>query len=145
MASRGSITMRDNSRQIIQTSFDGVAITDYTTEKALWDALVTAIEGITIGEVAVNWYGEYVTNNAAPASPIAQVATQWRVQYVDQVSLKSFAGIRIGTADLAQLPVGQDRLDLTTGVGLAFKDAFEAFYLHEGNSTVVVSSVFFVQ
>jgi hypothetical protein len=109
--------------------------------------LENAIDGITIGEMAkseIVYDRDILSADPAP-SQLAQRENKWLMRYHGTTLNEKFRA-SIGTADLTQLPNNSEFLDLTVGVGLALKTAFEAVVRSPGDGaeTVVLDSVQFV-
>lgn len=114
------------------------------TQTALAD-LLAAIQAIVIGELNKERIvlSDTFSSNAPAASPLAQRENKWLVTYVDSVTNKLYRG-EIPTADLTLLTGNSESLDLSAGVGLTFKQKFEAIVKSPDNNAVDVVSVTFV-
>lgn len=115
---------------------------------ATWlTALNAAIDGIVIGNLASSQQVLKSTlYSAVPAaSPLAQRENKWLCRYHDNTTLQK-GSVSIGTADLTLLTDNSEFLDITAGVGLAFKDAFEDVVVSPYNDAnpVTLDSVQFV-
>lgn len=124
-------TVAPNGRP--QTTSTVVPITTLTAanvvaQLALVDTLITATNSIILGNLYkedVNW-STIMLNALTPATEQeAQREKKWLVRYHDSSSYENFQ-ISIGTADWSLLPDHEEFLDLTAGVGLAWKTAAEA-------------------
>ncbi len=75
-----------------------------------------------------------------PSDELANRGQKWLARVQDSTSGRIFTH-ELGTADFTQLPSPtSDFLDLTAGVGLALKNAFDAIYESpEGNTGVMLS------
>ncbi len=75
-----------------------------------------------------------------PADDLANRGDKWLLRAQDSTTGKIYTH-EIGTADFSQLPSPtSDYLDLTAGVGLALKTAFDAAYESpQGNTGVMLS------
>ena len=75
-----------------------------------------------------------------PADELANRGQKWLARVQDSTTSKIY-NHELGTADFSQLPSAtSDYLDLTAGVGLALKNAFDAAYESpEGNTGVLLS------
>lgn len=110
--------------------------TDYSSWFTNIDTLRTSTEAILRCPTDVYSYAsKRVDNNASPpVNPDAQANDQWIVEFsVDGMSGGPYS-VRIPGADRA-LGIsrnGRVELDISTGVGQAFANAFEAAYLFPG-------------
>jgi len=137
-------SIRDNSREITRTELNIADITVANLGQQLTDmgTFRTALDGIILGVIAKEALVMDETNLSAavPASSLAQRGIKWSVQYADvtqyfdpptnaipNAGYQQIFTNSIGTAEIALLVSGQEDLDLTAGVGLAFKNAFDGF------------------
>jgi hypothetical protein len=154
------LSIRDNSREITRTDFNiddiGVGnIGDILTAVGTFKA---AVDGIVLGVLAKEALVMDETNLSAlaPANPLAQRGIKWHAQYSDNtaffdpgVNAIPNAGYQqiftnsIGTADLSLLADGEEELNLTAGVGLAFKTAFDAFVKSPYGGDAVLLRVYY--
>ena len=149
MASRMAITLLDYDGDKKTTSFEGVTGTagNFAAQETLRAALITAIQGITLGNTSNTTFSAVVTDFAVstPSDPFAQVNVQWIVEYVDDVTSLTYT-TSIGTADLDLTDTiynGAPALNIgASGAGEAFKDALEAWALHNGNA-ITVTAIYF--
>ena len=115
-----------------------------------------AVDDIIIGVVANEQQTVFNTIHSqdAPTSEFAQRGNKWLVSYHDNTpyfdppinAIPNDAYLRkynvmIPTADNSLLEDNETKLDLTTGVGLAFKNAFEALAKSPAGGSVVVDFV----
>lgn len=150
-----SLTFNDNTVRANGTPESGVvslpvtALTaaNYTAKKALIDALITAMEGITIGnpaksEVVID---RQVISTSPAATAQAQRENKFLMRYHGNTLGQKFQA-SIPTADLDQLMTNSEFVDLTAGNGLALKTAFEAIVVspNDGGEGTVLDSVQFV-
>lgn len=102
-----------------------------------WDAIVlgASIKAVKSEDTTVD-----VGSQVPPANELANRGQKWLVRAQDSTTGKIFTH-ELGTADFSQLPSAtSDFLDLTAGVGLALKNAFDAIYESpEGNTGVMLS------
>src|SRR6266540_3894608 len=130
-----SLTMADNTvrqngepeKTTISLPVTTLTAANYAAQSALIAALVTALEGVTIGNPVKS---ETVILrsiiSAAPASdPLAQRENKYLLRYHGTTLSQKFQA-SIGTADLTQLLPNSEFVDLTSGAGAALKSAFEA-------------------
>lgn len=136
-----------------------MAFTDYGNERsratfpvadAILDAtitaLVSAIEGLTLGTRGTAYLVVEEAKNAGadtPAtSPYAQRENKYLCRYQDDVTAK-FYQLEIPTADLNELATNSDLVDLEGVAGAAFKTAFEdAVQTDDGNAVTLISVQF---
>jgi hypothetical protein len=149
---RLTIGIIDFDGDIKQTSFDGLEVadgTDFDAELTKANALQTAVLGIVDGLRKSTTFGFYDPQVAlaSASDENAQAHVQWIAKYIDNSTLKVYSKT-IGTADLEAssrytAPDGKTYaiLDLSAGVGLAFKTAFEAYERVDGVNTVTLQSV----
>jgi len=129
-----TLTIADNSvrangsPELTTTSFPVTTLTpaNVAATQALMGALAAAIAGITIGEVQKNEtvYARNLLSASPAASQLAQRENKWLMRAHDATTNQKFS-VSVGTADLTQLPNNDEFLDMTAGVGLALKDAWE--------------------
>lgn len=102
-----------------------------------WDAIVlgSSIKAVKSEDTTVD-----VGSQTPPANELANRGQKWLVRAQDSTTGKIYTH-ELGTADYSQLPSAtSDFLDLTAGVGLALKNAFDAIYESpEGNTGVMLS------
>jgi hypothetical protein len=116
-------------------------VAQQTAITGLW----TAIEAIVLGNIAKR---QVIVSDTSPddtevTDPLAQRENKWLVRYHDTSNRKFTA--EIPTADLSQLTLGTEFLDISTGVGSTFRNEFEAVVVSPADSSaVVVDSVQFV-
>ncbi|KKM24175.1 hypothetical protein LCGC14_1607720 [marine sediment metagenome] len=135
-----------------QFSFPTTVVTaaNHDAQKTLHDALVAAIDGVTLGNTD---FEEYVADRESvrpiilPASASAQVNIQWVVTYVDGVT-GAIANVRIPCADITDTTLfaaSSNLWDPTDADWIAFVTAFEAYVLSEAGNAVTVSQVAYLQ
>lgn len=102
-----------------------------------WDAVIlgAAIKGVKSEDTVID-----VGSQVPPAAELANRGDKWLARAQDSVTGRIFTH-ELGTADYTQLPSPtSDTLDLTAGVGLALKTAFDVAYESpEGNAGVLLS------
>jgi len=129
MAARHTMTLVDASNENTNFGLPGVDLTagNYAAQAGLWDALVTAVAAIIIGNVGFKKLQAYVTavNNVVPSNNFAQREEKWLVTWTDDV-LGTKHTTEIGTPDLDLLVSGSDLMNIETGAGADFVTAFEA-------------------
>lgn len=101
--------------------------------EATVDALANALDGILLGSAVSADVTTTVNMQAGsqvpPAEFFANRGNKWliRIESIAGADIGKIYTHEMGTADLNQLPAtSSDFLDLTAGVGLAFKNALEA-------------------
>ncbi len=102
-----------------------------------WDAVIlgSAIKAVKSEDTTVD-----VGSQTPPADELANRGQKWLARAQDSTTSKVFTH-ELGTADYSQLPTPtSDFLDLTAGVGLALKTAWDAAYESpEGNTGILLS------
>lgn len=136
----------DNDR--MQVGFEIVDMTalNFDAQVTEQNALNTALNAITLGTVKIVQRIAIAQDLAVapPANNFAQTNIQWIIEYEDDTTGLRYT-YRIPTADLAAATVefnGAPALDLTAGVGLDLKTAFEDVVLHDGNPVTVIAVYF---
>lgn len=137
-----SFTMSTVDRLSLPTStrinvLDAEAVANLQALDAAVDAIIlgSAIRGVrTIDFVADGG------SALPPANDNANRGNKWLFRSQDTVTAEIFTN-ELGTADNTQLPSStSDFLDLTTGVGLALKTAWDAVYITKnGNAGILLS------
>jgi len=129
MAARHNVRINDASGEASSFGVPGADLTagNFTAQVALWDALVTAIQNIIIGNVAMKSLAAYVTevDDTLPANAFAQRELKWLVGW-SNTSTGEKHTTEIACPDLAFLVPGSDIADLTGTEMAAFVAAFEA-------------------
>lgn len=120
---------------------------NYVAKKALIDALQTAVNDVVLGvlrntDVTID---RELVSILPSNNPLAQRENKWLARYHDSVTQLRFQ-VSIGTANLSLKIAHSENLDLTAGVGLALKTAFELIVVSPDDSahSVVLDSVKFV-
>lgn len=102
-----------------------------------WDAIIlgASLKAVKTEDSVID-----VGSQVPPADELANRGSKWLVRAQDSTTGKIF-NHELGTGDFSQLPSPtSDFLDLTAGVGLALKNAFDAIYESpEGNTGVMLS------
>lgn len=123
------LSLKDNSREIGRTDFNIGDLTAVSLPGALTQmgALTDAIMAIVIGVKVQSRWGDVDNFVAAPpTSKLAQRGVKWTLQGRDSVTGVPVIN-HIPTANLTLLPAGDtEDMDLTAGVGLALKTAYDA-------------------
>lgn len=141
MTAQVTITTYDRLNKVTSmgiSAIDAVATADV---QALADAIDAIIRGVPVR--ATTAVTEVVDpGSAGPATDKeANRGSKWLFRTQDSTTNK-IATNEIGTADGSVLPTADsDFLDLTTGVGLALKTAWEVVYRSDDGNTGVLLSV----
>lgn len=120
---------------------------NYVAKAALVSALTAAVDAVIIGNVNkdVTTILESILSLAPAATQLAQRENKWLLRYRDGATNQKFT-VSIGTADLTQLPLHSEFMDLTAGNGATLKAAFEAIVVNPlvAADPVTLDSVQFV-
>lgn len=153
-----TVSIRDWDKKIGTVQVNTGLVTALTLPALLTQigALRTAIDNISIGVIANEKQEVFDTilSDATPASAFAQRGNKWLVIYHDDTQffdppvnaipndayLVKYR-VMIPCADNSLLAANNTFLDITAGVGLAFKTAFEAIAKSPAGGSVVVESV----
>lgn len=153
-----SLSIRDWDLKLGNTQINTGAVTAVSLPGLLTQigALRDAIDDIVIGVIANESQTVFNTilSQDAPTSEFAQRGNKWLVSYHDNTPffdapvnaipnegyLRKYS-VMIPTADNSLLALNETKLDLTTGVGLAFKDAFEDIARSPAGGSVIVDFV----
>ncbi len=140
MAARITLSSYDRENKATSMSILGDDLVTTGQVQALADAVDAIILGV--GVRAVRSIETVVdAGEAGPSSEFyAQRGNKWLMRVQDNVTSQIY-NHEFGTADQEQLPSpGSDFLDLTGGVGLSLKTAFEAAYESpDGNAGTLLS------
>lgn len=145
---KAAFTQADYDGEITTTSVSVPVITaaNFDAQATLRNALMAAIQGITLGEYQRTEFGNVVLSSISKASDTgAQREKKWLVDYHDTTSLKRYS-FEIGCADDAQLDA-QDRAHAEIGDGDvvdAFVTAAEAYILSPTGGAIVIDEITFV-
>lgn len=143
------MSVRDFDSEKGSVSFYGTAITaaNHDAQVVLSDALKAAIDGVIVGAIAEDSYGNReVLTDSAPADEWAQRETCWLLTLYDSTEKKRSKQL-LPTADLDLLneaetdPNLRKALPLGSGAGAALKAAVEAFALSPWGNAVTLESV----
>lgn len=133
-----SLTDHENEKSGTQIWVQDVGVSNYGSVTQDIDELKDAIDTISIGTITESGFGKsFPELGGFPSTdPQSQRETKWLITYQDVIQfldgantianpgyLKIFT-TEIPCADLSLLPAGQDELDITAGVGLAFCNVF---------------------
>lgn len=142
MPTRASISISDheNERGTVLVWVQDIGAANYGSVTQDIDEIKDAIDTIIVGTINDSGFNKVFPENVGYPSgvPAAQRETKWLVTYQDNMQfldeantianvgyLKVFTA-EIPCADLTLLPAGKSELDLSAGVPLAFKQAWEA-------------------
>lgn len=148
MPSLYGLTYKDYNRETSRTEWQIVGITaaNLAATQALLATLLTAVQGVSIGELQTERVvaTETFASRAPASSNLSQRENKWLVSIEDQVTHR-LAKNEIPCADLSLLASNSEFLDLSAGAGLALKQAIEAVVKFPGTQNAVsVVSVQFV-
>lgn len=145
---KASFSQADYDGEVTTTSVTVPALTaaNFDSQATLRNALMAAIQGITLGEYQRTEFGNVVLSSISPSNDTAaQREKKWLVDYHDTTSLKRYS-FEIGCADTDQLDA-QDRAHAEigdAGVVDAFVSAAEAYILSPTGGAIVVDEITFV-
>lgn len=131
------VTMTDKSNE---TSTVKLNVADAITDADI-TVLYAALANVTIGTRGTAFLDQSVAkdqgSSAIPAADFAARETKWLCSYTDDVTGRGYRK-EIPTADLAIRVSGTELADLSTGGGLAWKNAWDAHVLSpNGNATTL--------
>lgn len=140
------ISYKDNSREIGRTDFNIGDLTAISLPGALTQmgALTDALQAIVLGAKVQTRFGD-VDNIVAtpPTSKLAQRGVKWTLQGRDSVTGVPVIN-HVPTADLTKLPAGAgEDLDLTAGLGLAVKTAYDALVKSPAGNDLVLERCYY--
>jgi|WetSurMetagenome_2_1015567.scaffolds.fasta_scaffold76916_2 hypothetical protein len=153
--SYAAVTVADNTVKPNgepETSTWAVPITTLTpanvaATEGLVGTLMAAVQGVTLGlnQTKAVTYSRTLLAQGPAASVLAQRENKWLARYHDATNFQKF-NVSFPCADLSKLASGEEFLDLSAGVGLAVKDAFEAVVVSPNDSShaVVLDTLQFV-
>jgi len=132
-------TFMDNTLEKSNAEFRGVELTaaNFDAQVTLQNNLLAAIGGIANG-VLTKTQRVASVSEASPAAPATTV--QREQKYLARYHAEAGSSYRteIPCIDLGVLVSGTEIVDLTAGVGLAFKTAFDAYVKGEDGVTAAV-------
>lgn len=147
MPSRFTYSKRDFDNETSSTTFEGdvVNAANFDATQTKLDTLAGAIDAVTMGETSNDVRTSLFTiQTTIPTNQWAQREIKWLVVGYDAIEKKKWR-VEIPTADLSLLdntsedPNVRRSLDLSSGPGLALKDAIEAYHKPYGNDVTVQS------
>ncbi len=140
------LSYKDHDREIGSVGFRGVVLTaaNFDAQNTLMDAVKAAVAGLTLGVLEVETRQATRTDNNAvpPADPFAQRETKFLVKGRDASG--NAVTYELPCADLAELTLNENTVDLTAGAGLALKTAVEAYAISKAEAAVTVDEVIHV-
>jgi len=118
---------------------------NFDAQEVLFQAVVAAIAAVTLGTKIKTESGGNIVIFAEtpPAEQEAQRENKWLVQYEDATTHRN-GTLEIPCMDFDQLEVNKETLDITAGVGLALKNALEAYHLSVEENAITVRAVTYV-
>lgn len=135
------LTYLDYNREKGTASFPTIDLTagNIAAQETLVSNLVSAIAGIADGTLNQTMWAAKTTpgSTSLPASAGTQREIKWLCRY-HITGASDVRMLEIPCADVSQLANNIDTLDLTAGVGLAFKTAFDAL-VYDGALAVLDS------
>lgn len=134
---------RDNEKASMSLHIANMTAGTFTAQNTAIDALIDAIEGISLLPLTKD-SRIAVETGFAPALPTdvyAQRGIKWLVRAVDPTG--NAVTFHVPGADLSLLATGEN-LDLTAGEGLAFKTAVEAVVRSNDGEAIVVVEVVYI-
>jgi hypothetical protein len=138
------LTFKDYSKETCTFQCEGVPLTaaNFDAQRTLQDALVTAIEGISLGTHFKKVIKALVVRDSItlPASVEAQRETKWRVSYEDTTTHLMYS-LDIPMADRTKLLTNSDEADFEEEDVAAFITAFEAYVKSPDNNSVTIRSI----
>jgi hypothetical protein len=116
-------------------------------ETTLINNLVTAIDAITLGNVLnqdTTFLAQVISSGPA-TNPLAQRENKYLIRYHDPITLDKFQ-VSVGTADLSVKTPHSEFVDVTAGLGLAIKIAWELVVVSpdNGSQLTILDSIQFV-
>lgn len=145
MPSRLNLSFVDFDGETSTASVRGEVVTagNFTAMDALSDAIVAAIDGVSVGTLYKDQriLSETETPKTLPALAWAQRETKWLVRYTDDVDSNGDGSFEIPAADLTLLLTGSKNLNIASGAGLALVAALEAGMVSRLGNTVTIVNV----
>lgn len=144
MATQNTIQITDYSNE--KSSFGVTSVTanagNLSAQQTAAAALVGAVDDLTIGELTKQQMALVILDTPAiPTNVYAQRELKWLVQYMGDVSGKTFS-IEIACPDVTDnVAPNTDIADLSSTDWAAFVTAFEAFVKSPDNGTEAVTVI----
>jgi len=121
MPSKLNLSFVDFDEESSTASVLGATVTvgNFTAQDALTDAIVAAIDAVTVGTLWKDQriLSEVKTPKTPPALAWAQRETKWLVRYTDDVDPVGDGSFEIPTADLTLLLTGTKNMNIASGAG----------------------------
>lgn len=140
------LSYKDHDREIGSVGFRGIEFTaaNFDAQNTLQDAVIAAVAGLTLGVLEVETRQATRSDNNAlpPADPFAQRETKFLVKGRD--SGGASVTFELPCADLSELTLNENKVDLTAGAGLALKTALEAYAISKAELAVTIDEVLHV-
>jgi len=143
MSGKLSYTLIDygGEKSTVKLSMPEVSDINYSTAETQIDALISAIDGITL-MAPVQDTRTYVVNDYAgtlPTSQYAQREHKWLVQFHDSAGNRGT--LEVPGADLTLLNTNEDTMNIDSGAGATFVTALEALLLNTYGNAITVDRV----
>jgi len=100
----------------------------------------TVTDGVILQVAGYDVVETLPLDTTIPTNPAVQNEDRWQVQWIDQVTNRR-GSYFIPTADLSLLTPGSEILDITSGIGLNFKNFFETAFLSPLRNPIVVYQI----
>lgn len=131
------IPIRDNDGSLGRSSFP----VDPTSADIDLTALYTAVDALNTGTMGTATLVQELNKDAGSdensPDPQARKSRAFRVYYQGVTNTKLRGTVTIACADATLVP-GVEELDISAGVGLALKNAFEAVGQHRATAEAIV-------
>lgn len=148
MTSKLTISVLDHDKESSTVSVRGADVNagNFAAQEALMDAILAAVDGVSIGQVYKDerTYAVNEVTKTPPANPFSQRETKWLVRYTDDVDSNGDGSFEIPAADLALLSLNTKNMNLAAGAGLALKNALEAGMVSKLGNAITVTDVIHV-
>lgn len=146
MASRFTLSIRDYSNEMSTMSVPGLTLSaaNFDAQDGLWDDLQDAVDGIIVGVIGDRKLlaQDIEVSVDLPTNAFAQRELKWLVRWSGDNS--GLHTTEIPTPDATLTLAGTDNLNIGSGAGQTFADAFEAVVRGEGDTAVTVQNVILV-
>jgi len=145
MPSKLNLSFVDYDDESSTASVRGATVTagNFTAQDALFDAIVAAIDGVSIATLYKDQriLSEVETPKTLPTNAFAQRETKWLVRYTDDVDSNGDGSFEIPAADLSLLSANTPFMNLAAGAGLALVTALEAGMVSRLGNAVTITNV----
>jgi len=146
MASRFTLSIRDYSNEMSTFSVPGLDLTaaNFDAQDGLWDTLQSAIDGVIVGVIGQRKLlaQDIEVSVDLPTNAFAQRELKWLVRWSGNNS--GLHTSELPTPDASLTLAGTDNMNIGSGAGLTFANAFEAVVRGPGDTSVEVQSVILV-